>query len=370
MRHDPILEVRDVVKRFKDVEALRAISVSVRRGEFLALVGPSGCGKTTLLKAIGGFEEPDEGQILIEDREMAGVPPSQRPTSMVFQRLALFPHKTVAENIGFPLKMQGVSRRERNNRVLETMQIMRLKEDYFSRYPSQLSGGEQQRVALARSMISSPSVLLLDEPLTALDVKLKKSLQAELKRLHRNFGVTFLHVTHDLEEAMMLADRICVMESGEILQSGTPNDIYYRPENKFVASFIGETNLFDVHVIGVEEDSVRYEPDGIDDRDARISRKSVVRGLKPGPATMMVRPELIRIIGPRDDVDCRISVRVEELFVKGPTVQYRARREADDAPVVFEVPGTSKLPLDVDDRTVLGWDKHDVFIFAERDAQQ
>ena len=244
-----ILEIHDVTKTYGRYEALKGVSLSVDKGEFVALVGPSGCGKTTLLKQIAGFEDPTSGRIAIAGKDMAGVPAAKRPTSMVFQRLALFPHMTVAENIGFPLKLRKVAPEKIASRVGEMIALMQLKPEYLSRYPRELSGGEQQRVALARSMVSSPELLLLDEPLSALDVKLKKVLQAELKRLHRSVGVTFVHVTHDLEEAMMLADRICVMRDGRILQLGTPADIYYRPADRFVAGFIGETNLLPITVI-------------------------------------------------------------------------------------------------------------------------
>ena len=253
-----ILAIDDIRRSYGGYAALKGVSLGVQPGEFIALVGPSGCGKTTLLKLIAGFETAQSGSIRIEGRDMAGVPASQRPTSMVFQKLALFPHMTIAENIGFPLKLRRVDAATIDGRVREMLELMQLKPEYLSRFPKQLSGGEQQRVALARSMISSPKLLLLDEPLSALDVKLKKVLQAELKRLHRQLGVTFVHVTHDLEEAMMLADRICVMRSGEILQIGRPNDIYYRPADAFVAGFIGDTNLLPIEVLSVDGSGVQF----------------------------------------------------------------------------------------------------------------
>ncbi len=262
MGQDAILDIVDVKKQYGATQALKGVSLRVERGEFVALVGPSGCGKTTLLKQIAGFESPDSGRIAIEGQDMAGVPASERPTSMVFQKLALFPHMTVAQNIGFPLKLRARTADEIARKVREMADLMHLKPEYLARFPRQLSGGEQQRVALARSMISAPKLLLLDEPLSALDVKLKKILQAELKRLHRSLGVTFVHVTHDLEEAMMLADRICVMRGGEALQVGKPNDIYYRPADAFVAGFIGETNLLEVEVTEVLPDMIRYRGAG------------------------------------------------------------------------------------------------------------
>ncbi|GIK96465.1 MAG: spermidine/putrescine ABC transporter ATP-binding protein [Alphaproteobacteria bacterium] len=361
-----LLDIEDVRKSYGAFQALKGVSLSVRPGEFLALVGPSGCGKTTLLKHVAGFEDPTSGAIRIDGRDMTGVPPAERPTSMVFQKLALFPHMTVAENIGFPLKLRRVAPARIRERVAAMIELMQLKPEYLKRFPRQLSGGEQQRVALARSMISEPKLLLLDEPLSALDVKLKKVLQAELKRLHRSVGVTFLHVTHDLEEAMMLADRICVMRGGHVLQVGRPDDIYYRPADAFVAGFIGETNLFPVEVTARENGALRYRSPEIRDASGLVPATLAAEALRPGLARMMVRPELIRIAGQNGQAgafDCTIDATVTELFVKGGTIQYRARA-GEDREVVFEMPGTSSLPARLGDRVVLGWNKADIFLFG------
>ena len=363
MAEPDLLEIIDLRKSFGAFQALKGVSLTVRQGEFMALVGPSGCGKTTLLKHVAGFEEPTSGGLRLDGKDMVGVPPAARPTSMVFQRLALFPHMTVAENIGFPLKLRRIAAAEIARRVDAIIGLMQLKPEYLARYPRALSGGEQQRVALARSMVSEPRLLLLDEPLSALDVKLKKVLQAELKRLHRSVGVTFLHVTHDLEEAMMLADRICVMRGGHVLQVGRPDDIYYRPADAFVAGFIGETNLFPVAVEGRENDALRYRSAEIRDTTGLVPAALAAADLGAGPAQMMVRPELIHIAQPAGrGFDCGIDAEVTELFVKGGTVQYRAR-SAGGRDVVFEMPGTSSLPAGLGDRVALGWDKADIFLF-------
>lgn len=368
---DTVLEVTDLVKNYHGVTALEGVSIDVRRGEFLAVVGPSGCGKTTLLKIIGGFEDPTSGRVILDGRDMTRTPAAHRPTSMVFQDLALFPHKTVAENIGFPLKLRRVPRKNILESVNEMMGLMDLNLNYRDRYPRMLSGGERQRVALARSMISSPSVLLLDEPMTALDIKLKKTLQTELKRLHRQLGVTFVHVTHDLEEAMMLADRICVTHSGRILQIGVADDIYYRPQGKFVAEFIGETNLLDITISEIDDHAVSYSCPAIADADGRISRRLVEPGLKSGPAVMMVRPELIRLLSERNEVDCRTNVQIEEVFVRGATIQYRGMDTVGRAPLVLEVPGTSEFRLKIGECVRVGWDKKDIFVFQiQRDADE
>lgn len=363
----PLLEISDVHKTYGTYPALKGVSLDVRMGEFIALVGPSGCGKTTLLKQIAGFEDVTSGAIRIEGQDMAGVPAALRPTSMVFQKLALFPHMTVAQNIGFPLKLRNVDAAEIASRVNEMIRLMELKPEYLSRLPRALSGGEQQRVALARSMISSPKLLLLDEPLSALDVKLKKVLQAELKRLHRSVGVTFVHVTHDLEEAMMLADRICVMRAGKILQLGEPADIYYRPADPFVAGFIGETNLLPVTITARDGGDVTYVSDEIVDASGRIPGHLAADAVKSGAALMMVRPELIRRSGPGENADCMVDAVITEVFTKGGTVQYRARTPAG-RDLAIEIQGTSLLPMRLGEQVRLGWPKKDIWILASEEA--
>jgi ABC-type Fe3+/spermidine/putrescine transport system ATPase subunit len=358
-----ILDIEDVRKSYGAHQALKGVSLSVSEGEFIALVGPSGCGKTTLLKQVAGFEEPDQGRIAIAGADMSGVPAAKRPTSMVFQKLALFPHMTVAENIGFPLKLRKTDPGKIRKRVDEMIELMQLKTTYLTRYPCQLSGGEQQRVALARSMVSEPKLLLLDEPLSALDVKLKKVLQAELKRLHRFVGVTFVHVTHDLEEAMMLADRICVMRDGAILQLGTPADIYYRPADSFVAGFIGETNLMPITVVKHDASGITYRSAEITDRDGKITSDFVANSVANGEALLMLRPELLRVLRPEDSADGVIAAEVTEMFGKGGTVQYRALTPGGQS-LVVEIPGTSSLPMQIGDTVRLGFAKKDIYVFG------
>lgn len=360
-----ILEIRDLRKNFGAYQALKGVSLDVAQGEFIALVGPSGCGKTTLLKHIAGFEEPDHGSIAIDGQKMLGVPAAARPTSMVFQKLALFPHMTVSENIGFPLKLRKVEAGIIAKRVDAMIELMQLKHEYLTRFPRQLSGGEQQRVALARSMISEPKLLLLDEPLSALDVKLKKVLQAELKRLHRSVGVTFVHVTHDLEEAIMLADRICVMRAGEILQMGGPNDIYYRPADSFVAGFIGDTNLIPVEIATHDAAGAAIKAPGLVAADPTVPSHFVAPGIGIGPALLMVRPELMIPLAPHESADFSIEVTITEVFCKGGTVQFRSTM-ADGAPVIFELPGASRQPADIGDKVRLGWPKRDIYVFREK----
>ncbi len=224
------------------------VSLRVKRGTFLTLLGPSGCGKTTTLRVIGGFENPTEGEVFIKGREVKGVPPFKRETNLVFQDYALFPHMNVLENIGFGLKMRGVGKGEIRKRVETMLEMVGLPEILFRR-SNQLSGGQRQRVALCRALILEPAVLLLDEPLGALDAKIRKQMQTELKSLQKKLGMTFISVTHDQEEAMTMSDEIAIMNGGRIEQTGSPQSIYDRPHSRFVATFLGECNLIDVEVV-------------------------------------------------------------------------------------------------------------------------
>ena len=245
------VDIRDAVKRYGDFTALKSITLSIADNEFFTLLGPSGCGKTTLLRMIAGFEDVTEGAIFLFGEEIETLPPNKRPINTVFQNYALFPHMTVLENVGFGLEMQGKSKSEARARAGEVLELVQLSQ-FAARKPSQLSGGQQQRVALARALAPQPKVLLLDEPLSALDLKLRKAMQLELKHLQRETGITFIFVTHDQEEALTMSDRIAVMSNGELQQLGLARDIYERPRNMFVADFIGETNLLEVSVDTVE----------------------------------------------------------------------------------------------------------------------
>ena len=295
VRSDVAVEARNAVKAFgQGVAAVRAlddVSVEIRKGEFFTLLGPSGCGKTTLLRLIAGFETPTSGAILLDGRDITADPPNRRPVNTVFQSYALFPHLTVAENIGFGLEMQGRPRAEIAATVARMLALVRL-EALAARKTSQLSGGQQQRVALARALAPQPKVLLLDEPLSALDLKLRKEMQIELKRLQTETGITFIFVTHDQEEALTMSDRIGVMSAGKIQQIGAPRDIYTQPVNRFVASFIGETNFLPGTAV----------PGGV-----RLDCGDMVEaggaGRQSGKVTLAVRPEQVRI-GPAGEAGC------------------------------------------------------------------
>jgi len=241
-KDDIIIKIEHLTKVYDGKKVLDDISFNVRRGEFVTLLGPSGCGKTTLLRQIAGFVNPDEGKILMEDKDLCGIPPYKRPLNTVFQRYALFPHLDVYDNVAFGLKLSGTTEAEIDKRVRKMLKLVSMT-DYEDRDVESLSGGQQQRVAIARSLAGNPQVLLLDEPLAALDLKMRKDMQIELKEMHKKLGITFIYVTHDQEEALTLSDTIIVLNEGKIQQIGSPADIYNEPVNPFVADFIGESNI-------------------------------------------------------------------------------------------------------------------------------
>jgi len=279
----PDVRLEGVVKRFDDTVAVDGISVEIPRGSFFALLGPSGCGKTTTLRMIGGFEEPTEGRILLGDKDVVGLPPYKRDVNTVFQSYALFPHMSVEDNVAFGLERKGVPKGELKGRVSEMLELVGLA-GFGKRKPKQLSGGQQQRVALGRALVNHPRVLLLDEPLGALDLKLRKQMQMELKRIQHEVGITFVHVTHDQEEAMTMADQIAVMRQGRIEQLGKPTELYERPETAFVAGFLGASNLLPGTIEG--SDSIRL--------DNGTVVRAAVNG-RSGPVAAGVRPEKITI---------------------------------------------------------------------------
>jgi spermidine/putrescine transport system ATP-binding protein len=288
------IRLKNVTKEFtsgknKGVLAVDNISLDIEQGEFFALLGPSGCGKTTTLRMIAGFEQPTTGAILIRDEPMEHVPPFHRPVNTVFQDYALFPHMTVLQNIMFGLKMEGVDESAAKQRAYEALELVRLP-DIASRRPTQLSGGQQQRVALARALVKRPAVLLLDEPLGALDLKLRKQMQNELKSMQQEVGITFIYVTHDQEEALTMADRIAVMSQGHVLQVGIPREIYEQPATRFVADFIGETNFIAGILLGRNNGvgQVRLASNTV--VDVRMPEEFAVQA---GPVTIPIRPERI-----------------------------------------------------------------------------
>ena len=282
-----LLEIRNVTRRFGDFTAVDGVSVDIEAGEFFTLLGPSGCGKTTLLRMLAGFEAPDAGRVTLAGQDLAGIPPYRRPVNMMFQSYALFPHMTVAGNVAFGLKQDGLPKHEIAARVEEMLALVQLS-GYAARKPDELSGGQRQRVALARSLAKRPKVLLLDEPLAALDRKLREETRFELKELQRRLETTFVIVTHDQDEAMTVADRIGVMNRGKLVQVGVPAEIYERPNSRWVAGFVGDVNLIEGRVTAVYPSFVMVEREGM---RLRVAHAPVA----PGPIAVALRPEKIRL---------------------------------------------------------------------------
>jgi putrescine transport system ATP-binding protein len=287
----PLIEFKNVVKRFGDFTAVNNVSLNIYEREFFALLGPSGCGKTTLMRMVGGFDHPTEGDVLLAGQSLKGVPPYKRPVNMMFQSYALFPHMNVTDNIAFGLKMEGMPKGEIDARVQEMLKLVKL-EPFATRKPHQMSGGQRQRVALARALAKKPKVLLLDEPLGALDKKLREETQFELMDIQMNLGMTFLIVTHDQEEAMTVADRIAVMDHGKLIQVAPPSEIYEQPNSRYVADFIGDINIVEGKIASVNGTTVRLEGTDIGVAMEVDHEGGAAQG---ATAWMAVRPEKMRI---------------------------------------------------------------------------
>jgi spermidine/putrescine transport system ATP-binding protein len=338
------VELREVSKRFGLTTVVDRVSLHIRAGEFFSLLGPSGCGKTTTLRLIAGFENPDSGELHIAGKRATHTPPHERDVNLVFQNYALFPHLTVEQNIAFGLEMQKLPRAQIRERVGRALELVRLS-GLGSRWPKQLSGGQQQRVALARAIVTQPSVLLLDEPLGALDLKLRHEMQLELKRLQRELKITFLYVTHDQEEALTMSDRLAVMYQGRILQIGTPAEIYEQPKTRFVADFIGESNFFEGHVVHIAGDRALVQ---IGTLQTNVTSE---RKLKLGQSiTLALRPECIQLCPPLLG-NGNWTGLIEELIYSGRETRYRVRVGSDIALIVRGQNGVA-----VGERVGLTWD--------------
>ncbi|WP_266079126.1 ABC transporter ATP-binding protein [Haladaptatus caseinilyticus] len=321
------VRLSDVRKEYDGVTALKDVSFHVEDGEFFTLVGPSGCGKTTTLRAIAGFEEPTAGTVTFGPREMMDVPPEERDVGIVFQNYALFPHMSVAENVGYGLQFRdppgAMTRNERVRSLLELVDLA----DFGGRDPDELSGGQQQRVALARALAPSPDVLLLDEPMSALDARLRDDLRTQVSRIQSDLGITTIYVTHDQEEALAISDRVAVIHDGRVEQVGRPEDVYRRPESRFVAEFVGENNVF-------SGEAVTHEIEGslvtVDDHEFRIT------GTSDGRATFCVRPEALRLGGGEN----AFSATVEAVEFLGEA--FRVHLDWNGKPVTLRVPEAPK----------------------------
>jgi len=349
----PVIRLDQVTKRFGDYVAVEVAHFDIAEGEFFSMLGPSGCGKTTTLRMIAGFETPTSGAILLGGHDVSRVPPYQRDVNTVFQQYALFPHMTVLDNVAFGLRSKKVPKPEARRQAQEMLDVVRLGE-FAQRKPAQLSGGQQQRVALARALVNKPKALLLDEPLGALDLKLRQSMQLELKRIQRELGITFVFVTHDQEEALTMSDRIAVMTQGRTDQIGSPTDIYHHPASVFVAGFIGTANLLPVTVADQQGDVV-----AVDSRDGeRFHTPSVGRSFTPGrAATLMVRPERLDITPsvPDREVGGSFEATLTSVVFQGPVLRCEAR--TDRGTVLVAHVHVDDMPRDVrpGDRVVLSW---------------
>ncbi|HCL65556.1 MAG TPA: ABC transporter ATP-binding protein [Rhizobium sp.] len=350
----PVLQLVDVRKIFGDFAAVDGINVDIKEGEFVTIVGPSGSGKTTLLRMLAGMESPSQGYITLRGELINDVPADKRPTCLVFQSLALFPHKTVGENIEFPLKVRKMPAAERKARALELMRMVRLPESYYSKNVMRCSGGEKQRVALARAFAYDPDVLFFDEPLSALDYKLKKVLEKELKDLHRESGKTFVYITHSLEEAMVMSDRVGVMSRGRLVQIGTPEEIYTRPATRFVAEFFGEVNSFEVKREGQRTWTLT------DGKPITVAPVSEVIG---DTATVIVRPETMRFVTGPSSADNLITGRIYNEYSLGSRMQYQVH--SGERIYLVEAARTAVAGISAGDTVTIGWDARDAIVVGD-----
>jgi ABC-type Fe3+/spermidine/putrescine transport system ATPase subunit len=343
-----------ITHRFGPVTALHEVTLELPPGEFITLLGPSGCGKTTLLRIAAGFERPTRGRVLLDGRDVTGRPPHRRPLNMVFQRPTLFPHLDVAGNVAFGLRIARVSASARAERVAEALRLVRL-DGYGGRRAHELSGGQMQRVALARALVNRPAVLLLDEPLSALDLKIRLEMEVELRRIHREAGATFVYVTHDQREALALSDRIAVFNDGRIEQLGTPDEIYRAPASPFAARFVGDANVLPARILRADGAEATVELAGVE-LPVR-TRTPVV----PGPAWLVVRPEIVRFA----ENGCGVRGRIRDLAFRGSGFSYQLDVPGLEEPLKAEIASGAAPELGSDVGVI--WDA-DACVLLPRDA--
>ncbi|WP_210529810.1 ABC transporter ATP-binding protein [Rubellimicrobium arenae] len=357
-----LIQLRGIHKHYGDYHALRGIDLEIRQGEFFSLLGPSGCGKTTLLRTIAGFETPSSGTLMIDGKDMAAVPANHRPTNMVFQSYAIFPHLTVAENVGFGLRREPMSKDQKTKAVAEALAMVGLS-GYGTRAAHALSGGQRQRVALARALILKPKVLLLDEPLSALDKKMREQMQVELIRLQRTVGITFILVTHDQEEALVMSDRIAVMFEGEIGQMADPETLYRRPNSRRVAEFIGKMNILPGQV-GMEGNRIVVDVAGLG-RGA-VETDQAPGGVVPGNTSVGIRPETLGVLFPGETTDRRVAEGVvDEVVYYGDMTYYDVRVPGVQQPLTISMKNIIGRPvLEVGAPTRVVWDERSLVVLS------
>ncbi len=358
---DSVITLDHVSKRFGAYVAVHEAHFDIQRGEFFSMLGPSGCGKTTTLRMIAGFEQPSGGRILLEGQDVSRVPPYQRNVNTVFQHYALFPHMSVRDNVAFGPRSKKAPEAEVAKRVDELLSVTRLTQ-FAARKPAQLSGGQQQRVALARALVNYPSALLLDEPLGALDLKLRQAMQIELKRIQREVGITFIYVTHDQEEALTMSDRIAVMNEGLVEQIGSPEDIYHSPARVFVANFIGVANLLPATVVGEMENRLVVSLEG----DVRMETANPAWGAKPGSkGTMMIRPESLYF----RESGKGLPVRLTAAAFSGPAIRL-VLTTGSGIEMIAHVPSDGPRPVLEPGRSyVVSWDPEGARLLPPKSAR-
>ncbi|GII95753.1 polyamine-transporting ATPase [Sinosporangium siamense] len=350
------VELDGLSKKYGTVQAVREVSLSIRRGEFLAILGPSGAGKTTLLNMLTGFEKPTSGAIRIDGRDVARLAPHKRGIGVVFQHYALFKHMTVAQNVAFPLRMRRMSPREQRSHIQHALELVKL-EDFATRFPDQLSGGQQQRVALARAIVFRPPLLLMDEPLGALDKRLREHMRVEIKRLQRNLGATVIYVTHDQGEALTMADRVAVMNDGAVEQLGTPDDLYERPASAFVADFVGETNFFQGRTVLDADGRVRVVLDG--DRTGHRRDVDNAESLKADCGVEVgVRPEQVSLLPVEGTDGPDVVGKVCEVLYEGATALHVVETAIGNVNARLSLKNLRETRWAVGDQVAVHWDAH------------
>jgi spermidine/putrescine transport system ATP-binding protein len=354
---DVAVELAGVTKRFGQFVAVDDLTLDIYEGEFFSLLGPSGCGKTTTLRMIAGFEDPTEGGISVAGDPVRGVPPYRRPVNTVFQSYAIFPHLNVFDNVAFGLRRAGVKGEELRERVIDACEMVQLS-GFEKRKPNMLSGGQQQRVALARALVNRPKVLLLDEPLGALDLKLRKEMQLYLKDLQHEVGITFIYVTHDQEEALTMSDRIAVMNEGKVQQVADPPTLYERPNNRFVADFIGQTNVFSGTVEAVDGSRVTLSVPSGEKVEASMGEAEVGVGQEAHAA---VRPEKVRFGGEGDNV---MTIKIHQIVYLGVSTQYIADLPGGGKLVLYQQNTTEETHPEIGDEARVSWDARNCLILG------